>query len=69
MALSLSTISRLARVLPAWFKASKAMPEAIEASPITAMCWVWESPRNWSARAMPRAAEIEVELCPVPKVS
>ena len=38
-------------------------------SPITAMCWRCVSPLYWLATAMPKAAEIEVEEWPTPKVS
>ena len=38
IALSFKMMSKFALETPAWFSASKAIPLAIEASPITAMC-------------------------------
>ncbi len=68
ISLSLSTTSRLASTWPAWARASKAMPAVSAPSPITAQtrrC----SPQARAARAMPRAAEMEVLEWPTPKVS
>ncbi|MNR28102.1 hypothetical protein D3C85_1454110 [compost metagenome] len=50
------------------FMASKAMPAVIAPSPITAMPTRF-SPLVRAPRAMPSAAEIEVDECAVPKVS
>ena len=69
MALSFRIIKILAALTPAWFKASKAIPLAIEASPITAICCFSVSPFKEEAIAIPSAAEIEVEECPTPNVS
>ena len=68
IALSFKITNKFAVVTPAWFSPSKAIPLAIEASPITATCSL-SSPFNWEAIAIPKAAEMEVDECPVPKVS
>ena len=62
-------MSKFALETPAWFSASKAIPLAIEASPITAMCCFSVCPFRFDAIAIPKAAEIEVEECPTPKAS
>ena len=49
--------------------ASKAMPAVMEPSPITAIAFLSDSPFTLAAMAMPRAAEMEVEEWPTPKVS
>ena len=69
MALSLRTMRILALVTPAWLRPSKAIPLAMEASPITAICCLPGIPCNCADRAMPNNAEMAVELCPVPKAS
>ena len=68
MSLSLSTTSRLASETPALFMASKAMPADIAPSPMMATARR-SSPFSFAAAAMPKAAEIEVLECAVPKVS
>ena len=68
MALSFKITSKLASVTPAWFKPSKAIPLAIDASPITAICCLL-SPFNCEAMAIPNAAEMDVDECPTPKAS
>ena len=54
---------------PASLSASIAIPPVSAPSPITAMAQRSRSPAKWAATAMPSAAEIEVELCAVPKAS
>ncbi len=72
MSLSFSTTSMSASTpacaTPALFSASKAMPALIAPSPMTATTRR-SSSFSLAASAMPSAAEIEVEECPVPKVS
>ncbi len=68
MVLSFKIMSTLAWVVPRWFKASNAIPLAIDASPITAICKA-SSPFWAAASAIPKIAEREVEECPVPKAS
>jgi len=72
MSLSLSTTSMSARptacCTPALFSASKAMPAVMAPSPMMATARR-SSPFCFAARAMPRAAEIEVDEWAVPKVS
>ena len=46
-------------MLPALFRASKAMPAVIAPSPIIATARL-SNPAFWAATAMPNAAEIEV---------
>ena len=63
----------MSAVTPAWltpalFSASKAMPALMAPSPMIATA-LRSSPLSLAASAMPSAAEIEVELCAVPKVS
>ncbi len=66
--LSLSTISISALHPPALFKPSYASPAVMEPSPITAT--VFSSLlRMAAAVAYPRAADMDVEECPVPKAS
>ncbi|MCY1235485.1 hypothetical protein D3C72_813910 [compost metagenome] len=69
MALSFKITNKLASVTPAWFNPSNAIPEAIEASPTTAIWFLAPSPFRLEAIAIPKAAEIAVEECPTPKVS
>ena len=45
------------------------MPLAIDASPITAICSLSNSCFMLDAKLIPKAAEIEVEECPTPKLS
>jgi hypothetical protein len=54
--------------MPPLFSASKAMPAVIAPSPMMATA-LRSSPWSLEASAMPSAAEIEVELWAVPKVS
>ncbi len=72
MSLSFSTTSMSANtppwVTPTLFMASKAMPALIAPSPMMATV-LRLSPLLLAASAMPSAAEIEVELWAVPKVS
>ena len=68
MSLSFKMTSRLPSSTPALFMASKAMPAVMAPSPITAMARRF-SPLRLAAMAMPRAAEMLVEECAVPKVS
>jgi len=72
MSLSLSTTSSSGILpacgTPALFRASKAMPAVMAPSPMMATA-LRASPRNCAPMAMPRAAEIEVDECAVPKVS
>ena len=68
ISLSLRMTSRSQPEAPALLSASKAIPALIAPSPITATvrrC----SPWSRAAIAIPSAAEIDVELCAVPKVS
>ncbi len=67
--LSFRMTSRLESYTPALFSASKAMPPVIEPSPMTAMLCRSSSPFSLAAIDMPRAAEMEVEECPVPNES
>ena len=53
---------------PAWFNPSSASPDERDPSPMTAMT-LWLSFRMSRATAIPRAADIEVPECPVPKAS
>ena len=53
---------------PAWFSPSRARPEEREPSPMTATTR-FLSFRRSRATAIPRAAEIDVPECPVPKAS
>ncbi len=69
MPLSFRITSRLALAPPALLSASIAMPEAMEASPITAIWWRLFSFLILDAIAIPRAADMDVEECPVPKSS
>ena len=69
MPLSLRITKTLAPASPAWLRASKAMPPVIEPSPITAMWLRLSLPCRCAATAIPNAAEMEVEECPVPKES
>ena len=69
MLLSFRMTSRLELYTPALFKASKAIPPVIAPSPITAMLCRLSSPLILAAIAIPKAAEIEVDECPVPKES
>ena len=55
--------------IPAWFSASNAIPPVMAPSPITATCCLSVSPLCCEATAIPKAAEIDVEECPTPKVS
>jgi hypothetical protein len=68
ISLSLRMTMRFLLRWPAWLSASKAMPPVMEPSPITAMTRLLHFLRCF-AMAMPRPAEIEVELWPVSKVS
>ena len=69
MPLSLRMTMMLALVMPTLLRASKAWPPVSEPSPMTAMCLRVSLPCMREATAMPRAAEMEVELWPVPKAS
>ena len=69
MALSFNITNAFTLVTPIWLSPSKAIPLAIEASPITAICCLFTSPFSLEAIAIPNIAEIDVELCPVPKLS
>ena len=69
MLLSFKITKRLELYTPALFNASKAMPPVIEPSPIMAMFWRSSSPFSLEAIAIPNAAEMEVEECPVPNES
>ena len=55
--------------MPALFKPSKANPPVMAPSPMMATDWRSSSPFILAATAMPKAAEIDVEECPVPKAS
>ncbi|MNL48599.1 hypothetical protein D3C87_1714700 [compost metagenome] len=68
MSLSFSTTSRLASATPPLFSASNAMPALMAPSPMMATAWRF-SPLRLAASAMPKAAEILVLECAVPKVS
>ena len=69
MSLSFSTTSNLElSCTPALFMASKAMPALMAPSPMMAM-QLRSSPFCLAAIAIPKAAEIDVDECAVPKVS
>jgi len=68
MSLSFSTTSIGQSATPALFMASNTMPAVMAPSPMTATAWR-DSPFCRAARAMPRAAEMLVDECAVPKVS
>ena len=68
ISLSLRMTSMSASATPALFIASNAMPADIAPSPMMAIA-LRASPLCLAASAMPRAAEIEVEEWPTPKVS
>jgi hypothetical protein len=68
MPLSLSTTIRGVSSAPALFIASYAMPPLMAPSPMTQMTLLSVCCRS-RAMAMPRPAEIEVELCAAPKQS
>jgi hypothetical protein len=68
ISLSFRITSRSTSIAPALFMASYAMPADIAPSPMTAMQRRF-SPFILAPTAMPRAAEIEVLECAVPKVS
>ena len=53
---------------PALLRPSKAIPAVMAPSPIIAIA-LWSKFFFLRASAMPRAAEIEVLECPVPKIS
>ena len=67
--LSFNMTKILESTYPALFKPSKAKPAVIAPSPIIAICCFLKSPFSLDATAIPRAAEMEVEECPTPKVS
>ena len=69
MQLSFSTIVILVSVSPAWFIPSNEIPPVIPPSPMTATCCLSFLPWYLEAIAIPRAADIDVEECPTPKVS
>ncbi len=54
--------------MPALFKASNTIPAVIAPSPIIATAWRF-SPLVRAAKAIPNAADIDVEECAVPNVS
>ena len=66
--LSFSSTSRSAFPIPALFRPSNASPPVIAPSPISATTFS-SRPMILAAHAKPRAAEIEVDECPVPKQS
>ena len=68
ISLSFRITSMSASATPALFKASKAMPADMAPSPMIATTLRF-SPFCLAARAMPRAAEMEVDEWPTPKVS
>ena len=69
ISLSFRTTRRSLPRCPALLRASKAIPPVIEPSPITATTLWLLLPDKSRAQAIPRAAEIAVELCPTPKAS
>ncbi len=66
--LSFRTTMRSFPSWPAWLRPSKASPAVIAPSPMTAITLNF-SPSRSLASIMPVAAEMEVELWPVPKAS
>ena len=66
--LSLSIIIKLELRVPALLSASSAIPPVMAPSPITATTFSFVPFRSLAA-TIPRAAEIEVEACPVPNAS
>ena len=68
MRLSFRITSRSVFAAPALLSPSKASPPVSAPSPITAITSRF-SPLRADAAAMPSAAEIEVEACPVPNAS
>ena len=68
MSLSFKMTKILAPATPALFSASKAMPAVMAPSPMMATAWRL-SPFCCAAMAMPKAAEMLVDECAVPKAS
>jgi hypothetical protein len=66
--LSFSTTTRSRFRCPAWLSPSKASPLERDPSPMTATTRFLFPSRSLAA-AIPRAAEIDVPECPVPKAS